>query len=75
MRLALEENPFEHLIVDAEVAEDIFFDSPHKLDQIPQIASQLSDGTVIFSLKGVSWLKQIINLQTIKSRCTELGTM
>jgi hypothetical protein len=52
MRLATEEHPFEHLTVDAEVAEDIFFDSPHKLDQIPQIASQLSDGTVIFCLKS-----------------------
>jgi threonyl-tRNA synthetase len=57
MRLSMEEHPFEQLIVDAEVAEDIFFDSPHKLDQIPQIASQLSDGELYFCLWGhVSWL-------------------
>lgn len=49
IRLTMEEYPFEHLIVDAEVAEDIFFDSPHKLDQIPQIASQLADGAIFFS--------------------------
>jgi hypothetical protein len=48
----MEEHPFEQLIVDAEVAEDIFFDSPHKLDQIPQIASQLSDGELYFCLEG-----------------------
>jgi threonyl-tRNA synthetase len=47
VNIAREEHPFEHLVVGAEVAEEIFFDNPHKLDQIPQIASQLSDGEIL----------------------------
>jgi len=48
VKIAREEHPFERLVVDADVAEEIFFDSPHKLEQIPQIATQLSDGNIFF---------------------------
>jgi large subunit ribosomal protein L39 len=44
VKIAREEYKFERLVVDAEVAEEIFFDNPFKLEQIPQIATQLSDG-------------------------------
>ncbi|XP_059488265.1 large ribosomal subunit protein mL39 [Neocloeon triangulifer] len=47
VNMAREELKFERLVVDAEFAEEIFFDNPHKLEQIPQIATQLSDDNKI----------------------------
>lgn len=42
--LARKELKFERLVVDASLAEQMFVDNPHKAEQIPLIASQLSDG-------------------------------
>ncbi|XP_065348486.1 large ribosomal subunit protein mL39 [Cloeon dipterum] len=47
VNLAREEFKFERLAVDAEVAEDVLFQNPHKLEQIPQIATQLADDNKI----------------------------
>ncbi|KAF4532574.1 hypothetical protein B566_EDAN008499 [Ephemera danica] len=45
--LVHEELKFERLVVDATLAEEMFADNPHKVQQIPQIASQLADDNKI----------------------------
>lgn len=45
--LVHEDLKFERLVVDASLAEEMFADNPHKVQQIPQIASQLADDNKI----------------------------
>lgn len=47
-KLAEEEIPFERLVVDISLAQDMFNDNEHKRKQIPNIAKKSPSGNIFF---------------------------
>lgn len=74
-RLAEEEIPFERLLVDVNLAKEMFHDNEHKKKQIPNIAKNSPSGTsvTLYRVKDhvdISGGPMIANTNFLGRRCT-----
>ena len=74
-KLAEEEIPFERLVVDVNLAQDMFSDNEHKKKQIPNIAKKSPSGTsvTLYRVKDhvdISGGPMVANTNFLGRRCT-----